>query len=109
MIIGGSMIETIEINIRNGVLETINALIIFKKNICYINNKKYIITEEFKNSLLNEILCWKNEYGSDEINIDSEEFTIKINTSKCEERYHGKGIFPYNYTYFKELLGAIYE
>ena len=100
------MIQTIEINIRNGILEKINALIIYERKICYINNKKYEITDEFLDELLDTICLWKNEYGSDD-NIDSEEFTINVKTKDSEEIFHGKGIFPYNYPYLKELLGDV--
>lgn len=102
------MIQTIEINITSGPVELISALIVFEKNICYINNKKYSINEEFKELLLRDICYWENEYGYDD-NIDSEEFTIKVITQNGEEKYHGKGRFPYNYTHLKELLGTLYE
>ena len=100
------MIQTIEINIRHGIIDKLNALIIYERNICYINNKKYKVTNEFMEEILDEICYWKNEYGSDD-NIDSEEFTINIKTKENEEKYHGKGIFPYNYPYLKELLGEV--
>lgn len=100
------MIEKVEIVIKNGLQESINALILYSKNIAYINNKKYQITEDFKKELQTTIYSWKNEYGSDS-NIDSEEFTMTIHTNKKKEIFHGKGIFPHNYQYLKELLGDI--
>lgn len=100
------MIQTIEINIKNGVMDKLNALIIYNRNICYINNKKYKVTNEFLDEFLDTICLWKNEYGNDD-NIDSEEFTIYVKTKDEQETFHGKGIFPYNYEYIKELLGDI--
>lgn len=100
------MIQTIEVIIKSGPIEEVNALILYEKNICYINNKKYQITEDFKKEFLETIYSWKNEYGNDK-NIDSEEFLLTVKTKEKKETFHGKGIFPHNYEYLKELLGDI--
>lgn len=100
------MIQTIEVNIKNGIMDKINALIIYKNKICYINNKKYKISDEFLDEFLDTICLWKNEYGYDD-NVDSEEFLINVKTKDGEEKFHGKGVFPYNYEYIKELLGDV--
>lgn len=100
------MIQTIEIMIGNSLQQTFNVLIVYSKNICYINNKKYQATDAFIEELIQTICLWKNEYGSDE-NIDSEEFLIKVKSTNGIETFHGKGIFPHNYEVLKELLGDI--
>lgn len=98
------MIQSVEINVKNGVTNELNALVIFSKNVCYINNHEYQISEEFKDELLDTIYMWKHEYGSDG-NIDSKEFLITVRTDNKEEYFHGKGIFPENYGTIEELLG----
>ena len=40
------MNNLIEITINNGILNQINAIIIHKYNICYLNDKKYQISDE---------------------------------------------------------------
>lgn len=100
------MIQSIEITIGNNLKDETSAIILPTKNICYINNNKYKISELYLNNLLQIIYLWKNEYGNDNI-IDSEEFLIKIETKDNVETFHGKGIFPYNYQELKELLGDI--
>lgn len=97
------MIESVEVNINSGVNTSLHALVLFSKNICYINNHEYQISEEFKDELLDTIFMWKHEYGSDG-NIDSKEFTIKVKSNGREEIFHGKGIFPENYNTIEELL-----
>lgn len=99
------MIKTIEININNGIMTEINALVVVEKNICYLNNKKYSVTNDFIERLKNIILLWENEYGNNR-KIE-EEFRIIITTNKKIETYHGKGIFPNNYQSLKELLGEL--
>ncbi len=99
------MIRTIEILIHNGTQE-LNALIIYSKKICYINHKKYQVTDAFIEGIIETIYLWKNEYGTDN-NIDSEEFTIIVKSTDGKETFHGKGIYPYNYTVLKELLGDL--
>ena len=99
------MIKTIEIMIHNGIFEKINFLLIYDKNICYLDNKKYTIDDEFKSQLLRIIRTWKNEYGTAN-GMDLEEFTITVNTED-KETFHGKGIFPDNYNSLIELLGGL--
>ena len=98
------MIQTIEIMVRSGIEQTINALVVYSKNICYINNKKYQVTDAFMEELIQTICLWKPEYGSDD-NIDSEEFLVKVKSTDGIETFHGKGVFPHNYFVLKELLG----
>ena len=100
------MVQTIEIRISNGIQQTINALIVYSKNICYINHTKYHVSDSFIEELLQTICMWKPEYGEDD-NIDSEEFYIKVTSTDGKESFHGKGIFPHNYSVLKELLGDI--
>lgn len=102
------MVQSVEINIRNGVNSSLDALVVFSKNICYINNNKYEITDEFKDELLDTIFMWKHEYGTDD-NIDSKEFLIKVKTKDKIEQYHGKGVFPENYSVIEELLSETDE
>ena len=98
------MIQTIEIIVRSGIQQTINALVVYPKNICYINNKKYQVTDAFMEELIQTICLWKPEYGTDEM-MDSEEFLVKVKSTDGVEQFHGKGIFPHNYAVLKELLG----
>ncbi len=100
------MIQTIEIIVRNGLNQTINALIVYDKRICYMNNQKYEVTDSFLEEIIQTICLWKNEYGFDG-NIDSEEFLVKVTSTEGKESFHGKGVFPYNYVYLKELLGDL--
>ena len=100
------MIETIEIIVRNGLKQTINALIVYNNNICYYNDKKYNVTDAFLEDIIQTICLWKSEYGFDG-NIDSEEFLVKVTSTDGIESFHGKGKFPYNYQYLKELLGDL--
>lgn len=101
------MIKTLEIIINNGIFENIKLLLIYDKNICYKNDKKYLIDNNWKDELIRTIRTWKEEYGYDN-NIDSEEFTITI-ISDRKEKIHGKGIFPNNYHRLIELLGEIHD
>lgn len=41
------MIDTIEINISNGILSQVSALIVYQDKICYINDKKYSVDDFF--------------------------------------------------------------
>ena len=100
------MIQRIEIIIRTGLEETMNALVIFSKNTCYINNKKIEVSNEFKDKLVKTICLWKNEYGEDE-RIDSEEFLITVIAEDGKTTFHGKGIYPRNYQELKEMLGDL--
>ena len=89
------MIKAIEIIINSGVNIEKNYLISYTNKACYIDDKKYDLTDEYLDNLKNTILYWKKEYGTKNI-IDIEEFT---------ETYHGKGIYPNNYELLKEMLG----
>ena len=109
LVIGDNVIETIEIIIDNGPQKLLNSIIVYPQKICYINNKKYSVTDDFLKDVVRTIRLWKNEYGNISNVIDSEEFTITVKTKEKEEKFHGKGIFPKNYNYLKELLGDLYE
>lgn len=98
------MVQEIDIQINNGLSESINASINFSKKIFSINNTNYSVSDTYLDNLLDTIYLWKNEYGEDD-KLDSEEFTVNVKTENEIEKFHGKGIFPENYYYFKELLG----
>lgn len=100
------MIDTIEINISNGILSQVSVLIVYQDKICYINDKKYSVDDFFLKQLKDVLYTFKNEYGSSQ-QIDAEEFTIKVYSQGVEDVYHGKGVFPVNYFEFKRLLGDI--
>ena len=102
------MIETIEIMIQNGPIQSLYALIVYPRNICYKDNKKYIVTDDFLKEITRTIRLWKNEYGTSNI-IDDEEFKVIVKTKEKEETFHGKGIFPNNYEHLKEVLGDLYD
>ena len=106
--IGDKMIDMIEINISNGILAQINALVLYQKKICYINNKKYSIDDLFLKQLTDILYTFKNEYGTSQ-GIDVEAFTINVHSKDKIDVYHGKGVFPANYVMLKKLLGDIYE
>ena len=100
------MIDAIEIIIQNGFHNQISAYIVYKNKVCYLNDKKYEVTDEFLNEVKSIIFTWKNEYGYTN-NIDEEEFQVKVIASKQEDIYHGKGNYPNNYGRLKELLGGL--
>ena len=100
------MIQTIEIIVRNGLRQTLSALIVYDKNICYMDNRKYEVSDAFMEEIIQTICLWKPEYGFDG-NIDSEEFLVTVKSTDGKESFHGKGIFPYNYPTLKELLGDL--
>ncbi len=100
------MINTIDVIIKMGPIEVMNAILIPSKNICYVNDRKYTITEEFTNEVVRTISIWKNEYGKDN-NIDSEEFFVLVNAPDGQTKFHGKGIYPHNYDYLKKLFGDL--
>ena len=102
------MIQTIEVIIKNGIDVKTNALIVYAKNICYINDKKYQVSDSFMEELLQTLYPWHNEYGYDD-NIDSEEFLVTIKSTDGKETFHGKGYYPHNYENFKELLGDVHD
>ena len=101
------MIKSIEIMISSGVMVTYNGIISYTDKICYLNDKKYEVTDTFLNNIIKIILYWKNEYGTTNM-IDAEEFTITVYTDDGKEKYHGKGIYPNNYRILKEILGDLH-
>ena len=103
------MIKTIEIIIQNNISKKMHALILYPLNICYKNNKEYKVTNEFLENIIRTIRTWKNEYGNHSNLIDSEEFNIIIETKDTKETYHGKGLYPENYDYLKNLLGELHD
>lgn len=56
------MNDLIEIIIHNGIFTQINAIIILEYNICYLNNKKYEVNDEFLEKIKSIILPWKREF-----------------------------------------------
>ena len=100
------MIKTIEILIKNGIFTTYNVLIINEKKIMYMNDKKYTLTNNYLDDIINTFYLWNHEYGYDN-KIDSEEFTIKVRTEEGITKYHGKGLFPSNYNVQIELLDGV--
>lgn len=100
------MIDTIEININNGILPQVSAFIVYKDKICYMNDRKYFVDDFFLKQLKDVLYTFKNEYGSSQ-QIDAEEFTIKVYSQGVQDVYHGKGKFPINYMELKKLLGDI--
>lgn len=100
------MISTIDVIIKMGPIEIMNAIIIPPKNLCYVNDKKYTITEDFVKEVTRTIYLWNNEYGKDN-NIDSEEFFVIVNTKDGQTKFHGKGVYPHNYDYLKKLIGDL--
>ena len=105
--IGDIMIKAIEIMINSGVIITYNCFISYTDKICYLNDKKYEVTDDFSNNIKKIILYWKNEYGTNNL-IDADEFTIIVHTTEGQDKYHGKGIYPDNYRLLKEMLGDLY-
>lgn len=100
------MIQMLEVMIHNGATDILNAMVVFPKKICFVNDKKYKVSEDFLNELMRTIYLWKNEYGYDS-NIDSEEFKVIVTTKEGKETFHGKGVYPHNYEHLKEMLGDI--
>ena len=41
------MIDMIEINISNGILPQVSALVVYQDKVCYINDKKYSVDDLF--------------------------------------------------------------
>ena len=99
------MIRSIEIIINN-VIKTDIYLFDVEEKVCYFNKRKYEVTDELINNIKNTILYWNKEYGNSNI-IDLEEFKVKVYADGNIDTYHGKGIYPNNYGYFKKLLGEI--
>ena len=101
------MIKAIEIILNNGMASGSNYLISYTNKVCYFNDKKYELNDEFLDKLKHILLYWKNEYGTNNKLIDAEEFTITVYSDDGEDKFHGKGIYPDNYGLLKELLGDI--
>ena len=101
------MVDLIEIKITNGVANIFDVIFDYNENYCIINDRKRLINDEVKDSLLRIIRTWRNEYGSSRI-IDAEEFLITVHTTKNEETFHGKGAFPNNYGELLSFLGDLY-
>lgn len=96
-------IVSIEIMIKN-MHENIK-LVINPNTLTFNNDKK--ISKELINELIRTICLWKNEYGFSS-KIDVEEFKVIIKTTNKIDTFHGKGIYPSNYKYFKKIIGEIY-
>lgn len=95
-------IVSIEIMINN-MHENIKLSI--NPNNLVVNNKK--ISENLIQELIRTICLWKKEYGFSS-KIDAEEFKVIIKTLNKVDIFHGKGIYPSNYKYFKKIIGEIY-
>ena len=54
------MIEKLDIEIKNGIYITLTASLFYKDNILYLNNKKYQVTDEFKENLVRIIRTWES-------------------------------------------------
>ena len=93
------MIKSIEIIINNNIY-----LFDVEKKSCFFNEKKYKVTDKYIDDIKHTILYWKKEYGTSNV-LDMEEFTVKVYSNEGIDTYHGKGIYPDNHDYFKELLG----
>ena len=102
------MIDLIEVEIHNGCLKRIKAIIIPNQKIAYINDKKWEVSEEWLNSLINIITLWDREYGSSPI-IDIEEFEVRVLSNQEETIFHGKGNYPTSYPSFLKLLEVPYD
>ena len=99
------MIDSINIIISRGTVNIYKILIEPNNNSCYINQKKYQISNQLINKILDIIVTWKYEYGYSNT-LDAEEFTVTINSTKAIT-YHGKGIFPENYNELLSVIGGI--
>lgn len=101
------MINKIEITINNGAIKKLDMIIFPDKELCNLNDKKYIIDKERIKEILDILCTWKYEYGNNDNTIDSEEFTINVYSNNEKTKYHGKGAYPYNYSKFLNILGGI--
>lgn len=102
------MIDNIEINIKSGIKDIFNVLISYKDKMCYINNKKIILSDDLLDRIKRIFIYWKNEYGTSNV-IDAQEFTILVKTPNEVTKFHGKGIYPQNYRELIDILGDIYD
>lgn len=101
------MVDSIEINIKSGINSKYISLFDFKNNLCIINDKRIMIDDNMKSSLLRIIRTWKNNYGTSNI-IDAEEFLITVISNNIIETIQGKGNYPNNYDELLEFLGDLY-
>lgn len=100
------MINGIEIIINQGANYEKNVFIVPTEKQCYYNNKKYNITDIQIENILKLLTTWKYEYGCMPI-IDAEEFNVIVYSNDGKTTYHGKGIYPYNYSEFKSIIGDV--
>ena len=100
------MIEKLDIEIKNGIYITLTASLFYKDNILYLNNKKYQVTDEFKENLVRIIRTWESGYKDTGI-IDEEEYIITVKTDSGEEIIKGRGEYPSNYHELFNLLGGL--
>lgn len=100
------MVDKIEILFKNGIFKEKSYIILPIKNVCYINNDCYSISEELITKMLDILATWKYEYGSDN-SIDKEEFKVIVYSNSKKTIYHGKGIYPFNYHELLEILGGL--
>ena len=101
--IGDSM-NSIEISVAN-IGNNINIFIDVKKYKLIINNKTKDITEEQLSNLIRIIRTWNSNYPSNNNEIDTETFLIRINTDSETDVIKGNGTYPDNYLAFKEWIG----
>lgn len=99
------MIDVITIELIN-LTSDFNMTILPKENKCFVNNIEKEINQEKIDDLLSIIITWKNDYGSD--GIDMERFTVKILSNGEVDKYSGEGIYPDNYFLFKEWISDFY-
>ena len=102
------MIDALDILIQNGSLVIIEAFVVWKDKVCYINNTKNPVSKSFLKKLEETLLSWEQEYIGPS-KIDTEEYTVKVICGSSVETYHGKGKYPLNYSTFKELLMEAYH
>lgn len=101
------MISGIDIEINNGIVNKIHAIIFYTDKICYINDREYKVNDDILTEIKNIILTWDNEYIGNNKNIDEEEFKVVVHSDTGKDIYHGKGAYPNNYKRLKEILGDI--
>ena len=100
------MIDTIEIMIQKGTHRIYHFVIKYNELKAYADGLVFDLSKDYLDELLRTIRLWKNEYGSDS-KIDNEEFTIIVTSNGKEDKIHGKGYYPDNYSHLIELLGEI--
>lgn len=100
------MIDAVEIVISSGSMNQFSAFISYLKKVCFLNKKKHEVDDAFLDEITNTIASWEEEYGT-KPGIDVEEFLITVYSQNKKYNYHGKGVFPKNYTRLKEILGEL--